>query len=173
MAPPSSESGSRDGAAIAVTWTVDHARVAAEGGPDDAGVRRVVAAALREGGRDGVELSVVLVDDPTLTELHRVCLGDPRPTDVMSFDLGDEDAGPVGEVIVSVDRARAVAKERGVPFARELALYLAHGTLHLCGHDDGDEGARAAMRVAERRVLDSLGFAPDDAPHDVDPVSES
>lgn len=159
---------------IDVTYDVDPARVGALGGPDEREIRAIVAAALDEGGRPGVELSVVLVDDATLAEMHGQQLGDPTPTDVMSFDLEDDDGsgaqalGPVGEVYVSVDRAQAVASERGVRFARELALYLVHGTLHLCGHDDHEPDDRARMRAAETRVLARLGFEADTAPHDID-----
>lgn len=133
---------------------------------DDAAVAAAVAAALVHGGRPGLAVDVVLVDDATLAELHGRFLGDPSPTDVMSFDLGDDDAGPAGEIYVSVDRARAIAESRGVPAARELALYLVHGALHLCGHDDHDDGERAAMRSAERAVLTGLGYADDQGPHD-------
>ncbi|MBI1381441.1 MAG: rRNA maturation RNase YbeY [Planctomycetaceae bacterium] len=163
-----------DPGSIDVTYDVDPARVGALGGPDETEIRNIVAAALDEGGRAGVELSVVLVDDATLAELHGQQLGDPTPTDVMSFDLeGDEgteaqSVGPVGEVYVSVDRAQAVASERGVRFARELALYLVHGTLHLCGHDDHEPDDRARMRAAETRVLTRLGFEADTAPHDIE-----
>ena len=132
----------------------------------DAAVRRAVAAALRFGGRPEAHLSVVFVDDARLAEMHAEHLGDPSPTDVISFDLGDEQGGPAGELYVSVERARAVALKRGVEVARELALYVVHGALHLCGHDDRKPAARARMRAAERAVLASLGYPEDGAPHD-------
>ena len=134
---------------------------------DDEAVRAAARRALEHGGRPDLPLDVILTDDATLAELHGRCLGDPSPTDVMSFDLGDEQLGPQGEVYASVDRARDVARRRGVAPARELALYVVHGTLHLCGFDDLDDDARRAMRAAERAVLSALGYAPDDSPHDV------
>jgi probable rRNA maturation factor len=154
--------------AVEVTFRVDAADLRAKGGLDAAKVEEAARAALEEGGRAGAALSVVLVDDPTLARLHAEHLGDPSVTDVMSFDLGEDGGGPVGEVVVSVDRARDVAARRGVSFARELALYVVHGVLHLCGHDDGDDDERSAMRAAERRVLDRLGYEADDAPHELD-----
>lgn len=128
-------------------------------------VRRIVQGALEYGGRGEVGLSVALLSEPELCELHERFLGDPSPTDVISFDLG-EDEGPVGEICVSVDQALRVAAERGVRPQRELALYLVHGVLHLCGHDDHEDEERARMREAERAVLDRLGYEADDAPHD-------
>jgi len=50
--------------------------------------------------------------------------------------------------------------------ARELALYVVHGALHLCGFDDHDPEQRAAMRLAERAVMSSLGYEADEAPHE-------
>lgn len=128
-----------------------------------------VRAALAHGEREGLRVTVVLVDDPTLAELHERFLDDPTPTDVMAFDLGaDDDEGPEAEIYASVDRARDVAAGRGVSPERELALYLVHGALHLCGYDDHEPAQRAAMRDAERVVLRALGFPDDAQPHEID-----
>ena len=145
---------------VEVSWQVDDRPLT------DIEVGQAVEGALDHGGRAGIVVSVVMVDDPTLAALHAQYLGDPTVTDVMSFDLGDG-PGPAGELYVSVDRALAIAAERGVRPARELALYLVHGTLHLCGMDDHEPVDREAMRVAERAVLGALGYESDDAPHDV------
>ncbi|MEO0661883.1 MAG: rRNA maturation RNase YbeY [Planctomycetota bacterium] len=148
--------------------------------PSDAQLERALLRALDHGGAPDRRVDVIVVDDPTLTDLHGRFLGDPTPTDVVTFDLGGDDEaarpteggpvedGPDGELYVSLDMARRVALERGVPLARELTLYVVHGALHLCGYDDIDDAERAAMRAAEAVVMDALGFAPDDAPHDRD-----
>ena len=131
----------------------------------DEAVAAAVEAALVHGGRAGIEVVVIFVDDPTLADLHARFLNDPSVTDVMSFDLG-EGPGPAGEVYVSVDRARERAQVRGVDLTRELCLYVVHGVLHLCGFDDHVESDRAAMRAAEGVVMTSLGHPSDDAPHE-------
>lgn len=131
----------------------------------DAAVAAAVEASLEHGGRGGIELVVIFVDDPTLADLHARFLDDPSVTDVMSFDLG-EGPGPAGEVYVSVDRARERAQVRGVDLSRELCLYVVHGVLHLCGFDDHTESERSAMRAAEGLVMTSLGHHGDDAPHE-------
>ena len=128
--------------------------------PEEA--RRVLAAAFAHAGREPEGVELVFVDDARLAALHAEYLDDPTPTDVMAFDLTDEFGGPQAEVYVSVERARAVAAARGLPVRRELALYVAHGALHLCGHDDHAEPARALMRSAEREVLRGLGY-PDES----------
>ena len=126
-------------------------------------VRAAAAAALAHGGRAGAELEVVFVDDERLASMHGEWLGDDSPTDVITFDLGNDTDGPVGELYVSEPCARRVAAEQGIDPARELALYVVHGALHLCGFDDHADDDRARMRAAEREVLAALGYG-DDAP---------
>jgi len=154
-------------ACIQIDWQLE------PDGLDDAGVEAAARAAIDVGDREVAELSIALVDDPTLAELHGRYLNDPTVTDVMSFDVtpGPPSAPLVGEVVVSVDRARDVAARRGVGLDYELALYVVHGTLHLCGFDDIDEGDRVAMRAAERRALGALGYPLESAPHEEPPVS--
>jgi probable rRNA maturation factor len=136
-----------------VSWAVPGPRLLSE-----AEVRAAVAAALEHGGRPGLHLAVVFVSDAELARLHRRALGDPRPTDVLAFDLGPQGGGPAGELYVSVERARAEARARRIAPEGELALYVVHGCLHLCGHDDRRPAARARMRAAERAVLSRLGY---------------
>jgi len=137
-----------------VSWTLAGPRLLS-----DAEVRAIASAALEHGGRPELELAVVFVSDAELARMHASHLGDPSPTDVLAFELGELGQGPGGEIYVSVERARAEAKLRGLPPERELALYVVHGCLHLCGHDDRAPRARARMRSAERAVLARLGFA--------------
>ncbi len=136
-----------------VSWTVPGPRLLSE-----AEVRVVVSAALEHGGRAGLALSVVFVADVELARLHASHLGDPSPTDVMAFELGEEGGGAEGELYVSVERARAEARARDLAPERELALYVVHGCLHLCGFDDRRAGPRVRMRAAERAVLARLGY---------------
>ncbi len=140
---------------IGVVWETDERPL------DDDEVRRIAAGALAYGGRAGVDLDIVFVTDPALRDLHGTWLGDPSDTDVITFDLAGGGAGPVGELYVSVDCASRVAPTRPVPLERELALYVVHGVLHLCGHDDHDDLERERMRRAEAAVLRALGY-PDD-----------
>lgn len=124
----------------------------------DAAVRATVRAALREGGRPRLAVDVVLVGDAALRELHRRFLGRDSLTDVMAFDLGEDGRGPAAEIYASVTCARRVARTRGLSAARELALYLVHGALHLCAYDDHHPVERRRMRAAEARVLAQLGY---------------
>jgi probable rRNA maturation factor len=141
----------------------------AEGEPllSDEEVDRIVTSALERGGREGAEVEVTFVGEEFLTQLHEEHLDDATATDVITFDLGDGE-GVVGELYVSVDRAREMAEQRGVSVERELALYVVHGVLHLCGHDDVEAASRRQMREVERELLEGFGYPSDDAPHDLE-----
>jgi probable rRNA maturation factor len=98
------------------------------------------------------QLGIVLVNDRTVTALNRQFHHSAAPTDVLSFDYRDGTA----ELIISVERALAHARRYRTSPARELALYIVHGILHLAGHDDRNRSARTRMRAAERRILRAL-----------------
>ena len=123
-------------------------------------LRKVVAVALEVGGRPGLPVSLLLTDDAGITEVHAVHLDDPTATDVISFDLDDS-----ADLVVSVETAERVAARSGHRARDEVALYVVHGLLHVCGHDDHAKRARARMRLAELDAMQRLGLrvAPVDA----------
>ncbi|MBL8734043.1 MAG: rRNA maturation RNase YbeY [Planctomycetes bacterium] len=114
-------------------------------------LRRVVRATLAHADRLEMPVSLLLTTDAGIAVLHQEHLDDPTPTDVMSFLV---DGG--AEIVVSVDTARRVAREHGHTLRAELALYVVHGLLHLCGHDDVRAHDRRRMREAERLVMQRL-----------------
>ena len=128
---------------------------------DRAFVARVVEATLDFAGRTDLSVALLLTDEAEIARLHGEFLGDPTGTDVITFPSDD---GRHVDLAVSVERARAVALERGHTIRAELALYVVHGLLHACGYDDRDARSRARMRAAEREVMTRLGqrYAPVD-----------
>jgi probable rRNA maturation factor len=104
-------------------------------------------------------ISVALVDDRTIHAVNRRHLGHDCPTDVISFLLTDPDE-PVlaGELVVSAERAATVARRAGVDPWAELALYVVHGLLHLCGYDDLAAPDVDAMRRREGEILAREGL---------------
>jgi probable rRNA maturation factor len=113
----------------------------------------VAERALDAVGRAGADVSVTISNDRRLRELNRAYRGKDKPTDVLSFPY-DEEGGPLGDVIISVDRALAQAGERGHDLQREIELLTLHGTLHVCGYDhETDDGE---MDRLERRLRRSL-----------------
>lgn len=104
------------------------------------------------------EISLAFVDNPTIHTLNKRYLDHDEPTDVLSFPGSAPDAKKLeGELVLGVEVARDQAAERGHPIESELALYVIHGLLHLCGYDDHEADERAAMQDRERHYLAALG----------------
>jgi probable rRNA maturation factor len=108
-------------------------------------------------GPPGAAVDVVLLGEDEHTRLHERWMGDSTPTDVMAVAYRDPDLW--GEIFVNVECAQRVARERGHAAARECALYVTHGALHLLGFDDLSPRAAAAMRAAEQPIAGARGGA--------------
>ncbi|ACL22283.1 protein of unknown function UPF0054 [Desulfitobacterium hafniense DCB-2] len=114
------------------------------------------------------EVSLTLVDDARIHELNRDYRGVDRPTDVLSFALQEERSDEpdildyedhlLGDIIISVERARAQAIDYGHSFERELVYLAVHGTLHLLGYDHMEEEDKEEMRRQEEAVMSQIGL---------------
>ena len=104
-------------------------------------VRRAVNAALRyEDFARPCEVSVTFTDNEKIRELNRTYRHIDRATDVLSFPLFDEDYAenektPLGDIVVSLEKAQAQSKQYGHSFEREVAFLVVHSMLHLLGYD--------------------------------------
>jgi probable rRNA maturation factor len=130
----------------------------------DSDIAEAVRSTLRRAGVAWAALSVAVVDDAKIAELHRRYRGVAGPTDVLSFDLSASGApigAPDGEIVVSRDTARREARARHLPVRHELLRYVIHGTLHLLGHNDDTPGRAARMHAAEDDILALLRAAPE------------
>jgi probable rRNA maturation factor len=127
---------------------------------DPSQVVKAVEMILSDAAVTKTEISVAVVDDPTIHQLNRQYLDHDYPTDVLSFVLEREEELLEGEVIVSADTAASRAAEFGWSAAEELFLYVIHGTLHLVGYNDGSPHERTKMRARERDYLRRLGIDP-------------
>lgn len=117
----------------------------------------VVRATLRAEGVGRAAISVALTDDASIRVINARHLGHDYATDVISFLLSDDgDAELVGDLVISAEMAARVAAEVGVAPRDELALYMVHGLLHLCGYDDHEVDDVATMRGREAAILGSL-----------------
>lgn len=121
--------------------------------------RQLVRTVLEGEDVTDAEISVAFVDNPTIHDLNRRFLNHDEPTDVLSFPLRGPDASTLaGELVIGVEVACDRAAEMGHEVQAELALYVIHGLLHLCGHDDKKPAAAARMRRRERHYLGELGL---------------
>lgn len=93
-------------------------------------------------------LSIAVMDDDALCQIHSDFLNDPTKTDVITFESGGEE-GFAGEICVSAERALDIASKFNNTADAELCLYIAHGMLHLAGVDDIEPEDALKMREAE------------------------
>lgn len=117
------------------------------------------------------ELSVLLVDTPTMADLHQRWLGQPGPTDVLAFPMDElrppppgtdrsaVEPGPLpgllGDVVLCPEVAAEQARRAGQPVAAELEMLCTHGILHLLGYDHAEPDERATMFGLQERLLTS------------------
>ncbi|MQC27010.1 MAG: rRNA maturation RNase YbeY [Chloroflexi bacterium] len=129
-------------------------------------LERAAQAALAHQKTEG-ELSVQLGDDQLLHQLNNQHLGEDHPTDVLSFPSGEADPETgqtyLGDIAISVERARSQAEAAGHRMDEELQLLVVHGVLHLLGHDHANIDEKGAMWAAQAAILESLEvrIAPD------------
>jgi len=138
-------------------------------------IRKVIRTALSEEGMTlPCEVDVCITDDEGIHEINREMRDVDRPTDVLSFPVFDllpgelpdeEDADPgtglipLGDMVISLERVAAQAKEYGHSNRRELAYLVVHSVLHLLGYDHLDEGPqKKQMREREEAILAELGI---------------
>lgn len=116
--------------------------------------RRAAAAALREAGAAGA-ITVLLADDRAVKRLNGTHRSRAKPTNVLSFPAGLP--GHLGDVALALGVVRREARQAGRRTADHLAHLVAHGALHLAGHDHLGAGEARRMERAEARVMRRLG----------------
>jgi probable rRNA maturation factor len=90
-------------------------------------------------------ISVWLISDRRMSQLHREFLGQRGPTDVLTFQHG--------EIFISVETAKRHARAFGNSLLRELQLYIVHGLLHLHGLDDRTQTGACRMEKMQAKIL--------------------
>lgn len=135
-------------------------------------VAAVSAALAAEGVEIPCEVDILLTDDEGIHQINQEMRGVDRPTDVLSFPMfqltpgskplpewADPETGlvPLGDMAISLERARAQAQEYGHSVQRELSYLAVHSVLHLLGYDHLDEGEqKKLMRGREEEILSGL-----------------
>ncbi len=100
----------------------------------------------------------MLCDDAFIHPLNQQYRGIDKPTDVLSFAMGEgeevfEQDPTLGDVIISVETAQRQADARGHSLEQELRVLLVHGILHLLGYDHEEDAEAELMEAEERRLL--------------------
>ncbi|AAU24232.1 rRNA maturation RNase YbeY [Bacillus licheniformis] len=127
-------------------------------------------AAAEEGVADGAEVSVTIVNNEEIQKINKEYRGKDYPTDVISFALEEDGEGEVeiigadmppvlGDIIISVDKAREQAEEYGHSLMRELGFLTVHGFLHLLGYDHMTEEEEKEMFTKQKEILNRYGLS--------------
>lgn len=129
--------------------------------PDRRTLRTRARRVLEELGQERSEVSISLVDDPSIALLNRDYRGKEGPTDVLSFSLLEGAhsgfrGSLLGEVVVSVETAARQARRRRRTLDDEVAHLVIHGLLHLLGYDHEEADEARVMRGLERRLWRAL-----------------
>ncbi len=131
---------------------------------DESVIRSAVCEALSHFGVAAADVSIAVVTDDEIAELHARYSNIDGPTDVLTFDLADASAHGQdhthieGEIVVSADMAIRNAECRRHHTAAELALYAVHGTLHLLGMNDKTGRDAKRMHELEDEILLRAGI---------------
>ena len=128
-------------------------------------VEKVLLSAIEKEKLDNVSFNLIIVDNKYIHELNKTYRNIDRETDVITFALEDEDTIIIpnnerilGDIYISIDKARSQADEYGHSLLRELSFLAVHGFYHLLGYDHQTEEDEKIMFSKQEEVLDSYGI---------------
>lgn len=118
---------------------------------------------------EGAEVSLTFVDNDSIQHLNSTYRGKDQPTDVLSFPMyerleielmpkAQQEYAAIGDIVISVQRAREQAEEYGHSFRRELCFLIVHSMFHLLGYDHDTPENIQVMRKKEEEILQALGI---------------
>lgn len=130
------------------------------------------------------EVNITLTDNYGIRVINQEFRGLDVPTDVLSFPMVDyENAGDfsnlgskearnryfnpdteellLGDIVISIERAKEQAEEYNHSLEREMAFLTAHSMLHLMGYDHMEEDEREIMEKRQEEILQNLGITRD------------
>ena len=102
------------------------------------------------------EVSIILVDDAEIHEINKTYRDVDRPTNVLSFELGDDVL--LGDIYISFDTVMKEAKEAGISFENHVAHMVVHGCYHLMGYDHITDDEATVMEMKEIQALKKIGI---------------
>lgn len=128
-------------------------------------VEKVLYSALEKEHMENTSFNLIIVDNNYIYELNKNYRHIDRETDVITFALEDEDTVIIpdderilGDVYISLDKAKAQAEEYGHSFLREICFLAVHGFYHLLGYDHMTEADEKVMFAKQEEVLNSYGI---------------
>ena len=124
---------------------------------------------LLSGFQEECEISISIVDNEEIHQINKQFRGIDRPTDVLSFpqltfeegeimDRNEKGEVVLGDIIISLERAREQAEEYGHSLKREIAFLTAHSMLHLLGYDHMEPEEEKEMFAKQKEILELAGI---------------
>ena len=125
-------------------------------------IKTIVDSVVKKFNLNTCEFNIILVDNEYIHKLNKEYRNVDRETDVISFALEDDidiklDHRILGDIYISVDKAKAQALEYGHSFKREISFLTVHGMLHLLGYDHMNEKDEKIMFDLQDEILESVG----------------
>ncbi len=128
-------------------------------------VKEVLEYAMKKEKLDNTSFNIIIVDNNYIHELNKNYRGIDRETDVITFALEDDESLVVGsderilgDIYISIDKARSQAEEYGHSFMREICFLAVHGFYHLLGYDHMNEEDEKVMFGKQEEVLSDCGI---------------
>lgn len=128
-------------------------------------VEKVLYSAIEKEKLENVSFNLIIVDNDYIHELNKNYRNIDRETDVITFALEDEDTlvmpsdeRILGDIYISIDRARSQAEDFGHSLLRELSFLAVHGFYHLLGYDHMTEEDEKVMFKKQEEVLEAYGI---------------
>ena len=113
---------------------------------------------------ENAQFNVIFINNEKIREINKSYRGIDRETDVISFALEDEKTIRVenerilGDIYISVEKAKMQAEEYGHSFKREICFLTTHGFLHLLGYDHMKKEDEEVMFKLQEEILNSYGI---------------
>ena len=112
---------------------------------------------------DNIVCNVIIVDNEKIHQINKEYRNIDRETDVISFALEDDEIindSPIrvlGDIYISIDKAKSQAEEYGHTLKRELCFLMTHGFLHLLGYDHMKKEDEEIMFPLQEKILEEYG----------------
>ncbi len=113
---------------------------------------------------ENVMFNIIIINNEEIHKINKEYRGVDRPTDVISFALEDDDTfvktdvRVLGDIYISIDKAKEQAESFGHSLKRELSFLTIHGILHLLGYDHMEEEDEKEMFSLQELILNEYGI---------------
>ena len=128
-------------------------------------IKKLIDYAIKYKNLNNIEFNIILVDNEYIHNLNLNYRQIDRPTDVITFALEDDkivktidDYRVLGDIYISVDKAKEQAEEYGHSFLREICFLTVHGFLHLLGYDHMNKEDEIVMFKEQEEILNGFGI---------------